>query len=109
MQAVASSIFQVVQFPFQGKIVTIDQLDFYSLDKSSNSTNNVPLLASSALQYQNIGVGILKYSSLMGVFPLNSPPSTSHVVFVNMISTSSYDTLDKEKSIVDLKSLSHLE
>ena len=26
MQAIASSVFQVVQFPFQGKIITIDQL-----------------------------------------------------------------------------------
>ena len=77
MQFVASSIFQVVQFPFQGKIVIIDQLDFCSVDTNSNSMNNVPLLTSSAPQYQNIGVGILNDYFLMRVFPLNNPPPPS--------------------------------
>ena len=51
MQAVSSSVFQLVQFPFQGNIVTIHQLELCSQDMSSNSVNNVPLLDSTTSQY----------------------------------------------------------
>ena len=57
----------------------------------------VPILASSAPQYQNIRVGLIKDSLLMGIFPLSHPPPISPEASVNMISTSS--TLDKGKSI----------
>ena len=109
IQEVASSVFWVVQFPFEGNISTIDQLDFYSPDISSNSTNNVALLAFSTSQYQYIGVHILKYSFLMGLFPLNSHPFNSLAMSVNMISSSSYGNLYKGKSSVDSTSLSHFE
>ena len=58
MQDVASSIFWIVQFPFQGNVVTIDQLDFISPNAISNTVNNVPLLTTP--QYQNIEVGLTK-------------------------------------------------
>ena len=45
----------------------------------------------------------------MGVFLLDNPPSTSQVASVNMISYSSYVTLDKGKPITDLTSLIHFE
>ena len=67
MQALASTIFWVVQFPFQGKIVTIDQLYFITPSAITNDANNIPLLTTP--QYKDIGVGLIKYSSLMGVFP----------------------------------------
>ena len=75
MQVVASSIFWIVQFPFQGRIVTIYQLDFISPNSISNDVNSVPLLTTP--QNQNIGVGLIKYSSLMGVFLLLNPPLVS--------------------------------
>ena len=40
-------------------------------------------------------MGLIKYSSLMGVFPLSNPPPTSHTASINMISN-----LDKGKLIV---------
>ena len=58
MQAVASTFFQIVQF---------DQLDFLTPNAISNDANNVPLLTTP--QYHNIIVGLIKYSSLIGVFP----------------------------------------
>jgi len=37
--------------------------------------------------YQHVGVGLLKYSSLMETFSLPPPHNTNLVVFVNMISS----------------------
>jgi len=45
-------------------------------------------------QYQNIGVGLIKYSSLMGIFLLSNLPPISQSTSMNMISTS---TIDKRK------------
>ena len=67
MQVVALTIFWIVQFPFQGKIVTVDQLDFITPSAITNDANNVLLL--NTPQYKDIGVGLIKDSSLMGVFP----------------------------------------
>ena len=75
MQDVASSVFWVVQFPFQGKIVTVDWLYLCSPDATSNTGKNVPLLMTT--QYQKIGVGLIKDSSFMGIFPLSNPPLVS--------------------------------
>ena len=70
MTAIASSVFRMVPFPHQEKIVTIDQLDFFFMEISSNYVNNVLLLGHFDPQYENIGVGLLKYSLLIWVFPL---------------------------------------
>ena len=72
MQVIASTIFWIIQFPFQGRIVTIEQLDFITPNSISIDANSVPLLTTP--QYQNIGVGILKDSPLMGFFPFSNPP-----------------------------------
>jgi hypothetical protein len=42
MTIVASSMFQCVQFPHQGKIITIDQLDYCTPDARTPVTNNIP-------------------------------------------------------------------
>ena len=104
MQAVASTIFQIVQFPFQGMIITINQLDFIKANGIMNDANKVLLM--NTPQYQNIGVVLPKESSLMGVFPLSNPPLASHTTSINMISTS---IIDKGKSIVESTSLSPFE
>ena len=80
MTAVASSIFQLIQFLHQGQLVTIDQLDFYTPDLHSQHTNIVPFVEGSKISYESVGVGLLKDSSFMGTFPLstlNSPPKVS--------------------------------
>ena len=75
MTVVASTVFRTVQFPHLGRIVSIDQLDFYMSDVTTFTANNIPMLGQSPPPYQSIGVGVLKDSSLMGVFP-STPPST---------------------------------
>jgi hypothetical protein len=94
MTVVASSVFQCVQFPHQGKIVTIDQLDFCTTDAHDPATNNIPLLGDHKITYESVGVGLLKDSSLMDTFPTPLPPTTHHIATVNMISTASYQSLE---------------
>ena len=75
MKAVTSIIFWTLQFPHLGNIVTIDQLDFCSPDFTTPTANNIPMIGQSPTPYQLVGVGMLKDSTLMGVFP-STPPST---------------------------------
>lgn len=42
MKVVAYSLFQVIRFPYQGKIITIDQLDYYMRNLQTDQNDNVP-------------------------------------------------------------------
>jgi hypothetical protein len=44
MIAITSSFFHILQFPHQGKIVIVDQLDYCTPDLHNSSTNNIPFL-----------------------------------------------------------------
>jgi len=81
MQAVASSVFRVIRFPHQGKIVTVDQLSFFA----SSSEGNVPFMEHASKSCENVGAGLFKDPVLMGVFSLPPPNLAS----VNMISVHS--------------------
>jgi hypothetical protein len=70
MHVVVSTLFHVVHFPHQGKVVTIDQLAFFNFD---TCTRNVPFITKTPPGYENVGVGLIKYSSLMGAFPIPPP------------------------------------
>ena len=96
MQAVALTIFRIVQFPFQGNIVTIDWSYFITPSAITNDANNVPLF--NTPQYKYIGLGLIKDSSLMGFFPSSDPPLALWTTSINMISSSH---TDKGKAIVD--------
>ena len=102
MTIVALTVFRTVQFPHLGIIVTIDQLNFCTLDVTTSTANNIPMLGQSPPPYQSIGVGMLKDSSLMGIFS-STPPNTDTVI-VNMIA--SFDSEPKGKQIVESTSLS---
>jgi hypothetical protein len=84
MCVIVSTLFRVVCFPHQGKVVTIDQLAFFNYD---THTGNMPFIAKNTLGYENVGVGLLK-DSLMGTFPIPPPDvPRSSVASINMIST----------------------
>jgi hypothetical protein len=85
MTIVASSDFHIFQFPHQGKIVNVDQLDYCTPDLNNYTVNNIPFLGKSDLKYKSVGVGLLKDSSLMGVFPLPPPDPQHEVSMLNMI------------------------
>jgi hypothetical protein len=86
MHIVVSTLFHVIHFPHQGKVVTVDQLAFFN---SNTRTSNVPFIAKTPSGYENVEVGLLKDSSLMGTFPIPPPPDIPHpsVASINMIST----------------------
>jgi hypothetical protein len=94
MTVIASSVFRCVQFPHQGKIVTIDQLDYCTPDARTPATNNIPFLGDHKITYESVGVGLLKDSTLMGTFPAPLPPTTQHIATINMISTMAYQSLE---------------
>ena len=66
MQAIASSVFHVVCFPHNGKIVTIDQMTFKNSPVTTSSGTSVPVVEHSQPATRSVGVGM--YPSLMGSF-----------------------------------------
>jgi hypothetical protein len=90
MCVIVSTLFRVLRFPCQGKFVMVDQLAFFNFD---SRTSNVPFISKRPPGYENVGVGLLKVSTLMGTFPIpppNVPPP--FVASINMISTSVRET-----------------
>jgi hypothetical protein len=98
MTVIASSVFQCVQFPHQGKIMTVDQLDFFTTNAHAPATNNIPFLGDQKITYERVGVGLLKDSNLMGSFPTPLPPTTHHISTIDMISTVAYESLESSDS-----------
>ena len=93
MIAVASTVFRTIQFLHLGRIVTINQLDFCMSNVTTPMANNIPMLGQSPPPYQSIGVGKMKDSSLMGIFPSN--PLNTETTIVNMVSSFDYDPKGK--------------
>jgi hypothetical protein len=91
MHTVVSTLFCVVCFPHQGKVVTIDQLAFFNSD---TCTGNIPFISKTPLRYESVGVGLLKDSSLMGTLPIHSlNVPRSSVDSINMMSTLPHEIL----------------
>ena len=58
MQAVASSLFRIVCFPFNGKIVTIDQMSFKNPSITTSSGALIPIIKHSQPKTRSVGVGM---------------------------------------------------
>ena len=85
MRAFASTIYRLVRFPHQGKIVSIDQLDYCTPNVHFDTAANVPLVSNSHQVPELIGAGLFKDPYLMGVF---LPPIPDTIVIpINMISS----------------------
>jgi hypothetical protein len=90
MRTVVSTLFCVICFLHQGKVVTVDQLAFFNSD---SHTSNVPFISKTPPSYENVDVGLLKDSTLMGTFPIPPPDiPPPFVALINMISTSVCET-----------------
>jgi hypothetical protein len=74
MQAVVATIFRVLLFPHEGRIVTIYQLSFSRLDPALGAST-VPMVDNPQAGVFNIGFGLCP--SLMGTF--NYPPPQGDV------------------------------
>ena len=63
-------------------------------DACTPAANNIHFLGDHKITYKSVGVGILKYSSLMATFLAPLPPTTQHISTINMISTMAYQSLE---------------
>ena len=68
MTAIVYSVFRLIIFPLDGKIVTVVQLSFYTPDYATLPSSTVPLIGGFPDSYVSIGTGLLKASSLLGCF-----------------------------------------
>jgi hypothetical protein len=78
MQAVVATVFQVLLFPHEGRIVTIDQLSFSRPDPALGAST-VPMVDNPQAGVVNIGVGLFPY--LMGTF--DYPPPQGDIKFIS--------------------------
>ena len=97
MKAVASSTFQTMMFPHNGKIITINQVSHYEPNPSSNIDNILPFIHTNPNTYPliEIGPGIFKDPSLLGTChgaPLRIHPS-NQVCVISSKGTNIEDTL----------------
>jgi hypothetical protein len=92
MKVVASAIFRVIQFPHQGNIVRIDELDYSTPDLRANPSTNVPFVGESSGGYENVNIGMFKDPFLMGIFPFCAL-DTTHISLINMIFSSTNESL----------------
>lgn len=85
MTVVVSSVFWLIKFPHNGKIITIDQLTYFSSDPASSEI--IQHVGKTTIPYMDVGVGLIKDSGLLGAFsfppPNVSPPTTT----IRMISS----------------------
>lgn len=77
-------------FPHKGKIIKVDQLFYYTLD--TNSTGSIPFVGKLTALYEEVGVGLLKYSSLMVTFTFPPPNPPHNVAQINMITSSTSES-----------------
>jgi hypothetical protein len=78
MKVVVTTIFRVLLFPHEGRIVTIDQLSFSRPDPALGAST-VPMVDNPQAGVVNVGVGLCP--SLMGTF--DYPPPQGDVKFIS--------------------------
>ena len=85
MDVITSSLFRIICFPHEGRIVTVDQLDCPPIDPNASTDSTIPKLDNTKAPVENLGVRI--YTYLMGTFYF--PPPSVHI---NVISSSRLPT-----------------
>jgi hypothetical protein len=70
MHTIVSTLFCVLRFPHQGRVITIDQSALFNSD---SHTSNVPFISKTPPGSENVILGLLKDSTLMGTFPIPPP------------------------------------
>lgn len=71
MDAIVSSLFHILCFPHEGRIVRFDQLDYSPVDSHATSDSTIPLVDNPHQPIENLGDGM--YFLLMGIFDLLDP------------------------------------
>ena len=96
----------MISFPYKGTITVINQLSFSS--SASQVNGSIPFFHLPQLEIQNIGVGILMDSTLMGTFALSPLVTLAKIASIEtsyMISSTLSDlresTSDYEITMLD--------
>jgi hypothetical protein len=86
MCTIVSILFCFLRFPHQGKVITVDQLTFFNSD---TRTSNIPFIAKTPSGYDNVGVGLLKYSWLnLPIRPFNQQPLLPPLLVIHLLTHS---------------------
>jgi len=70
-KAVASLVFCTMMFPYEGKVVTIEQLTYYEPRATTNLEKVCPTIGASQQttpSYTELGPGVYKDSTLLGAY-----------------------------------------
>ena len=89
MTAIVSSVFRLIKFPHNGKIITIDQLTYFSSDPASSES--IQHVGKTTIPYKDVGVGLIKDSSLLGTFSFPPPNLSPSTTTIHMISSNTID------------------
>ena len=92
MTVVVSSVFRLIMFPHKGNIIKIDQLSYYSSDLAY--TDSIQHIGKSTIPYKDVGVGLIKDSTLLGTFSLPPPNVQTPIANINMITSSTISFYD---------------
>jgi len=90
MTVVVSSVFRVIQFPHEGRIVTIDQLSFTRKNPNSPVGSKISSIDKSIPVIESVGINL--YPSIMGTFDF-----PTRVLFVG-----SSSDVPEEESVVSV-------
>ena len=71
MTVVISSVFRLVMFPHEGKIVKINHLSYFASDPTS--TDSIQHVGKTVIPYEDVWGGLVKDSALMGTFSIPPP------------------------------------
>ena len=80
MSAIVSKYFRMIAFPYKGDITVINQLSFFV--STSQVTGSIPFIHIPQLELQNIVVGLLKDSTLMGSFAFPLPAKSTKIASI---------------------------
>jgi len=89
MATIVSLVLQFILFPLDGKIVTVDQLSFYTPDYSMLPSIIIKLIGGVPNSYFRIDIDLLKEYSLMGCVTLPPPEVSQMVSLISTISNGS--------------------
>ena len=70
----------------------IDQLSYYSSDPTS--TDSIHHVGKSTIPYEDVGVGLIKNSTLMGNFSMPPPNVPCNIANINTITSSTIPFVD---------------
>ena len=87
MKVVTSLVFCIMMFPFNGKVVILDQLSYYNPHASTNLENSFPMVSETSITpYVEIVPGVYKEYDLLGAYlgpPPIIPPTTEGLMCNN--------------------------